>query len=145
MDVNARVEQLERENRRMKKIGIVAAVVVSTVIIGGQAKTDKVVEANEFRLVDSSAKERASLLVSFGQAALVFYSADGTSDVLVGNDVSCRVAYGSSDTRENLIRPRVFFTAIQCRFIIRRCTGRSSRMPTGFKLLVRSQTGEILL
>ena len=31
MDVNARVEQLERENRRMKKIGIVAAVVVSAV------------------------------------------------------------------------------------------------------------------
>lgn len=31
MDVNARVEQLERENRRMKKIGIVSAVVVSAV------------------------------------------------------------------------------------------------------------------
>jgi len=40
MDINARVEKLERENRRMKKIGIVAAVVVSTLIIGGQAKTN---------------------------------------------------------------------------------------------------------
>ena len=39
MDINARLEKLERENPRMKKIGIVAVVVVSTFIIGGQAKT----------------------------------------------------------------------------------------------------------
>lgn len=38
MDINARLEKLEREDRRMKKIGIVAAVVVSTVILGGQAR-----------------------------------------------------------------------------------------------------------
>ena len=61
MDINARLKKLERENRRMKKIGIVAAVVVSTVIIGGQAKTNKVVEANEFRLLDSSGKVRVHL------------------------------------------------------------------------------------
>ena len=59
MEINARLEKLERENRWMKKIGIVATVVLSTLIIGGQAKTNKVVEANEFRLVDASRKVRA--------------------------------------------------------------------------------------
>ena len=35
MDINARLEKLEGENRRMKKIGIVAAVVVSAVDLAG--------------------------------------------------------------------------------------------------------------
>ena len=39
MDINTRLEKLERENRRMKKIGIVAAVLLSTFIIGGQTET----------------------------------------------------------------------------------------------------------
>ena len=43
MDINARLEKLERENRRMRKIGIVTAVVVSAVIVGGQAKTSRAV------------------------------------------------------------------------------------------------------
>ena len=78
MDINARVEKLERENRRMKKIGIVAAVVVSTFIIGGQAKTNKVVEANEFRLLDSSRKVRALLSMSAsGGPELTFNDASG--------------------------------------------------------------------
>src|SRR2546429_3574074 len=64
MDINARVEKLERENRRMKKIGIVAAVVVSTLIIGGQAKTKKVVEGNEFCLLDGLGKVPALLSMS---------------------------------------------------------------------------------
>src|SRR6266480_2414640 len=78
MDINARVEKLERENRRMKKIGIVAAVVVSTLIIGGQAKTNKVVEANEFRLLDASRKVRALLSMSVsGGPELTFNDASG--------------------------------------------------------------------
>ena len=35
MDINARLEKLERQNRLMKKIGIVAAVVVSAVVLAG--------------------------------------------------------------------------------------------------------------
>lgn len=44
MDIDLRLEKLERENRRMKKIGIVAAVAVSTFIIGGQARPSRTVD-----------------------------------------------------------------------------------------------------
>jgi len=77
MDANARLEKLERENRRMKKIGIVAVVFASVLFISGQAKTDKVVEANEFRLVDSAGKVRALLSMGSGPE-LSFYSDHGT-------------------------------------------------------------------
>jgi len=81
MDINVRLEKLERENRRMKKIGIAAIVFASVLFISGQAKSNKVVEANEFRLLDASGKERASLHVFHGQAELSI-----GSDVLLGTD-----------------------------------------------------------
>ena len=58
MDMNARLEKLEKENRRIKKIGIVSVVLASVLIISGQASTNKVVTANEFRLVDATGKVR---------------------------------------------------------------------------------------
>ena len=88
MDINARLEKVERENRRMKKIGIVAIVFVSVLFISGQAKTNKVVEANEFRLLDASGKERATLHVFRGQPELFIRSLNGESDVLLGTDTS---------------------------------------------------------
>jgi hypothetical protein len=63
-EINARLAKLERENRRMKKIGIVAIVFASVLFISGQAKTNKVVEANEFRLVDGSGKVRGTLMTT---------------------------------------------------------------------------------
>jgi len=75
--VDARLEKLERENRRMKKVGIVSIVFVSSLFISGQAKTDKVVEANAFRLVDSAGKVRARLSMDSGPD-LSFYNDHGT-------------------------------------------------------------------
>jgi hypothetical protein len=40
-EINARLEKLERENSRMKKIGIAAIVFVSVLFISGQAKTNQ--------------------------------------------------------------------------------------------------------
>ena len=78
MDINTRLEKPERENRRMKKIGIVGIVFVSVLFIRGQAKTDKVVEANEFRLVDSAGKVRALLSMIPSGPELSFYDDHGT-------------------------------------------------------------------
>jgi len=64
MDLNARLEKLENENRRIKKIGLVAAVLVSTLIISGQASTNKIVTASEFRLVDTTGKVRGTFLTN---------------------------------------------------------------------------------
>jgi hypothetical protein len=79
-----RLEKLERENRRMKKIGIVSAVVVSTLIIGGQAKTSKVVEANEFRLVDANGKVRAELSMLLTEPAMSLRDGNGEDVVQLG-------------------------------------------------------------
>jgi hypothetical protein len=86
MDINARLERLERENRRMKKIGIVAIVFASVLFISGQAKTNRVVEANEFVLKDGNGRARARLGIIQGQAELFFSSLSGESDVLLGTD-----------------------------------------------------------
>lgn len=88
MDIDARLEKLERENRRMKMIGIVGIVFASVLFFSGQAKTNKVVEANEFRLLDASGKERATLHVFRGQPELFIRSLNGESDVLLGTDTS---------------------------------------------------------
>ena len=77
MDIDARLERLEKENRQMKKIGIVAIVFASVIFMSGQAKTNKVVEANEFRLVDSAGKVRALLSMNSGPE-LSFYDDHGT-------------------------------------------------------------------
>jgi hypothetical protein len=86
MDINARLEKLERENRRMKKIGIVAIVFASVLFISGQAKTNKIVEANEFVLKDGNEKARARLsMVTVSDTTLMqkdipnlsFYDAEG--------------------------------------------------------------------
>ena len=45
----------------MKKVGIVAVLFASVLFVSAQTKTNKIVEANEFRLVDGSGKVRASL------------------------------------------------------------------------------------
>jgi len=92
MDINARLEKLERENRRIKKLGIVAAAFASVLFISGQAKTNKVVEANEFRLVDASGKVRARLamLTLLENAVLQkdipnlsFYDVEGHSRIFI--------------------------------------------------------------
>lgn len=90
----------------MKKIGIVAAVVVSTVIVGGQAKTNKVVEANEFRLLDGSGKVRAEITLSssdFHEPTLLFRDADGNTDVELGASTSHAYLHlGKSESVEHI-------------------------------------------
>jgi hypothetical protein len=79
-EINARLERLERENRRMKKIGIVAIVFASVLFVSSQATTNKVVEANEFHLVDASGNVRAYLQMSAaGGPELEFYDENKTS------------------------------------------------------------------
>jgi hypothetical protein len=58
--INIRLRKLERENRRMKQIGILFAVCASVLIVSGQSKTSKIVEATEFRLVDTAGRVRGS-------------------------------------------------------------------------------------
>lgn len=108
-DIICRLEKLERENRRLKKIGIVAAVVVSAVIVGGQAKTNKVVEADEFRLVDASGKVRGKFSTNnLGQTLLTLTdSSEQISAALgTGTQGSSLVLNANADTWVRLSTPK---------------------------------------
>jgi len=100
MDLNARLEKLEKENRRMKKTGIVAVVLASTFLIGGQAKTSKVVEANEFRLVDGSGKVRGTFVTNNdGQTLLTLTDSTGRVATSLGTGTQgSSLILGSADT-----------------------------------------------
>jgi len=58
-----RVERLERQNRWMKRMGVVAILPVVAFLVSGQANVDtkKTVEANEFVLKDTNGVVRAKL------------------------------------------------------------------------------------
>ena len=61
-----RVEKLETQNRRLKKVGIAIALLASAVVVMGQAPTSKVIEANEFRVKDANGRVRAKFFMSEG-------------------------------------------------------------------------------
>jgi len=88
-DVSARLERLETENRRMKKLGLVVLIFASVFFVSGQAKTNKVVEANEFRLLDIDGRIRAKLMTNdIGQTSLTLTdSTDSTNDAGLGKEV----------------------------------------------------------
>ena len=59
-----RLDQVERENRRLKQAGVVVLAVIAAVVLMGQAtkgKVAKVVEAEKFVLRDADGKGRARL------------------------------------------------------------------------------------
>lgn len=68
----ARVENLERQNRWMKRAAIAALVLVAAVAVMGQAQTNKVIEANGFRQHTRVGGKGAALA-----AALILVGLDG--------------------------------------------------------------------
>ena len=85
-EINARLAKLERENRRMKKIGIVSIVFGSVLFISGQATTNKVVEANEFVLKDGNGAMVAvsdTTLMQKDIPNLSFYDTEGHPRIFI--------------------------------------------------------------
>lgn len=76
----ARVEKLERQNRRMKLGGLGALVIAGAFLLMGQAsgpRTQDEVRANGFVLVDTSGETRARLFMSSDGPELALYYANG--------------------------------------------------------------------
>ncbi len=68
-----RLDQVERENRRMKQAGVVALAVIAAVVLMGQStggKVAKVVEAEKFVLKDKDGKIRAIFGLGVGHPVL---------------------------------------------------------------------------
>src|SRR5215468_410461 len=107
MDTNARLEKLEKESRRMKKIGTVAIVFASVLFVSGQAKTNKVVAANAFHLVDASGKVRAELSMNFEgglrEPELIFYDHGGDVVAYISTTPAPGLYLGKYGTRESAI------------------------------------------
>jgi hypothetical protein len=72
-----RLEALEKENRRIKGIGGAVIVIAASLLLMGQARTSRRVEANQFVLVDSNGKARSMWTVESGRAELEFYDNAG--------------------------------------------------------------------
>ncbi len=69
-----RLDRLEREGRRLKRIGALVVVAIAAVVLMGQAKSSKVakvIEAEKFVLREKNGNERGSLEVVGGVAALI--------------------------------------------------------------------------
>ena len=61
-----RVNKLEVQNRRLKLAGVAVVIMASAVLLMGQARSSRAVEASEFRLIDTNGKTRARLAVGVG-------------------------------------------------------------------------------
>jgi hypothetical protein len=71
-----RLERLEKQNRRLKRSGLAALILVSAVLLMGQAThRSRVVAAERFNLLDSTGKTRAELLMLGDGPALKLYDA----------------------------------------------------------------------
>ena len=60
-DMQNRLLKLEKQNRRLKQVGAVALLVVTVLLIMGEASQKKTFEADEFILRDNSGNVRARL------------------------------------------------------------------------------------
>lgn len=77
-DVHLRMENLEHENRRLKRIVALAAVTGASLLLMGQAKSSRTVEAEKFVLRDANGNVRGELSVeSLGEPRLTLRDARG--------------------------------------------------------------------
>lgn len=78
-DVRFRIEKLERENRRMKRIVALAALIGGSLLLMGQAKPSRTVEAESFLLRDSQGGLRATLDMWHEAPMLRLYDKSGVA------------------------------------------------------------------
>ena len=86
-----RVDRLERENRRLKAVGLTVLVLIIAVMLMGQTFDEvmaaHVMMAREFILMDEHGNTRASFgLTETGHAGLWFYDDDQTARLALGFD-----------------------------------------------------------
>jgi hypothetical protein len=72
--ISERLEKIERENRVLKRIGVVVLSFLAALVIMGQAKPRRTIEAESFILRDSAGRMRAEInMDQSGTPALTFY------------------------------------------------------------------------
>src|SRR5579864_2652442 len=85
-DLRDRVFKLEKQNRRLKQLGIAAVIIPTIFLIMGQAPSKKTIEANEFVLKDDYGTVRARLSMDLSTPVMTFLDAKGKASLeLRGN------------------------------------------------------------
>ncbi len=80
-----RLEKLEKQNSKFKKIGAVALILAaSALLLMGQAPATRTVEANEFILKDADGRQRAKLSIGIAGPALTLDDENGRMRAWVG-------------------------------------------------------------
>ena len=86
-EVRSRLEKLERENRRIKTIGCLVALIAISLFVMGQAKSDRTLEAQKFVLRDASGRVGGELAMDRFGATLTLRDRNGRPVMaLIGSD-----------------------------------------------------------
>jgi hypothetical protein len=77
----SRLEKVEKENRLLKRVGLLLLLTVATVILTGLSRGSRRVEAEEFVLKDPVGRVRAIWGVRGERARLTFYDEKGNAEI----------------------------------------------------------------
>ncbi|MGL4465459.1 MAG: hypothetical protein ACRC1K_25190 [Planctomycetia bacterium] len=94
MSLERRIERLERENRRWKRVGLGAVAAAGIALTVGAAPAPRVLEVAGLRLVDAKGKLHGYLSVDAGGPRLFFLGNDGSPKaalVVQGKDANLTV------------------------------------------------------
>lgn len=84
-ELQGRLTLLEKHNRRCKRIGAAALIVVTSLFVMAQAPAKKTVEANEFILRDSRGNVRVRLSVDVDTPEIAFFDERGAQELTLGS------------------------------------------------------------
>jgi hypothetical protein len=104
-DMLSRLDNLERENRRLKRGGAVALVLLGSFILMGQSQTRKIVTAQKFELKDDQGKTAAVLAIVGGAPVLSLLCDDLPVTVLSGGDSPRIIVRSQSRGFNNQLTP----------------------------------------
>lgn len=92
-----RLDRLERDNRRLKRVGVVIGVLLMAALGMGQTPGKRVITANEFVLIDGKGEHRMVLAVKEEQPAFALYDGHGQRRALLTLDKDGRPAFALAD------------------------------------------------
>ena len=94
-DIHNRLLRLEKQDRRLKQLGIALLIVPGLLLVMGQAPSRKTIEANEFLLKDANGRVRARLQIGvgdfYGVPELELIDEKGTTMVQLHGGRSCQL------------------------------------------------------
>jgi hypothetical protein len=77
----SRLERLEKENRRLKGLGVAVLTIASAIVLMGQMQAGRTVEAERFVLKDATGKIRAQINTVEDNAVLALYGPQGSKQI----------------------------------------------------------------